>query len=782
MKGLPRIVVMTIAAWTALFAPIVRAEVQAVTQVLEEVVGFADGEAIRVNREDLTQPPFSQLDIVGSDFRACELTAAGIICLSGNDIMIWDQPVPLGSGDVASDPGSPVFSCSDKNLPFDTKGIACTSATANPAGDEIVVGGKGKGKLFDLTLVKACAEADSSFSPLASDPSLCFKSLNKDRPLIVTLEYLKDDSSLAPGILSLEERTRATLVDFNGTATPLGDSKTFGLSGNERLTGLTALHLDEETFPVIAANDFLLATTTRDGIIAQSTGSATPTSFRAFDIAAARDPSKAQCSFGGPQSPISTGFKSGFVYVTDGQYCNLFVLKPVVDPLGAKPFVLDVVAVIDTQTATEQFALEGVTTAPGITINLADCQTFGTCTFIPDGENGNGKPDVEVVNLHLNTGSGIYATVYQIKNAPDCRYIPQACVELEQFAADYDAFLKTQGLPDSTDSQVQFLVNAGVILPEPGSAPGNNPGAWEFNVADILPQEITDAVDIPDELVISRGWRAQLNNGFYWEAMFVAAEGVVTTGSFELIFDTPDLVTSGNAETFGCPSAPSTLTKALEEDLVTTVSENFLSGSAPDEYRDTPTNFGCGSSKTLGERFSLRPYNLEWTPCSVAYADDLLWKSDGVCTIGGIGEVVDDAVLMKRTIELWFDLGDVLENFACAAGDGQSVGQPFLESDCNSSLIPTYNNGTDKLSKCWEALQQPKQSALDQNCQAWLSQSSNLRSNILTATQNAGPLDPDGNPDFANRKAEVLNRLDIIINLFNTRVVKTITGGFVEPQ
>jgi hypothetical protein len=59
----------------------------AVTQVLEEVVGFTDGEAIRVNRDD-EATVISQLDVVGSDFRACELTAAGLVCLQGADIQL----------------------------------------------------------------------------------------------------------------------------------------------------------------------------------------------------------------------------------------------------------------------------------------------------------------------------------------------------------------------------------------------------------------------------------------------------------------------------------------------------------------------------------------------------------------------------------------------------------------------------------------------------------------------------------------------------------------------
>ena len=784
------LVVFSSAAW---------AQVEAVTQVLEEVVGFSDGEAIRVNREDASLPPISQLDVVGSDFRACELTAKGLVCLAGNDIYVWTKPAPLDPADTASDTGTKLFSCVDDNLPFDKKkNIACTSATANAAGDEFVVGGKGKGKLFDMTLVKACADVappGTSFEPLRDHPSQCFTSLTTGRPLIVTLEYLKEDSSLGAGILTLEERTRASLVGFDGVVTDLGDAKAFGLKGNERLTGLTALRLDEESFPAIAANDYLLATTTRDGIIALSTDNpSAPVNFRVFDIQAARDPAKAECVFDGPQSPISTGFKSGFVYVTDGQYCDLYVLKPAADPLEMSPFILQQVAVIDTQIGMEQFALEGVTAAPGITIDLATCELLGTCTVIPDNENGNGKPDVVVLNLKINDDSSSFATVYQIKNAPDCRYIPETCADLEQFSADYEVF--RDGSSKTVENAIIFLIREGVIRPDPENActpenatgpgqcmPGTNAGGWQLNVARLMPTEITDAATIPDPFVISRKWRGQKNNGFIWEALFVDAQGVVTEDTFEIIFDTEDLVTSGLGNAFGCNPAPGNLTEALEEDLVTTVSENFLSGSGPNEYRDTLTNApGCGSSRTLGDRFSLKPYNFEKTPGSFAYGEDLLWESDGLSTVGGVGEVVDDAVFIKLVISLWGDLGDVLNNFACDARDGQTSGQPFLESDCNTNLVPTYDVGTDKLEKCWAALRQPKKSAGDQNCSAWLSQTDNLRSKAVIASQNAAPLDPDGNPDFANRKGEVLVRIDVLLNLFNTRVVPFVGTGYCEPD
>jgi hypothetical protein len=402
----------------------------AVTQVLEEVVGFTDGEAIRVNRDD-EATVISQLDVVGSDFRACELTAAGLVCLQGADIYLWDTPAPLDAGALATATGDWLFSCADANLPFDKKkdGVnSCTSATASAAGDAFVLGGKDNGKANEIVHIVKSDVCDGGYAELdnyiakGTGPKYCFTSLAPGRPLIITLELTKNDSSLPPGVLVLEERTRATLVEFDGTSSDLGDSKDWGLSGNERLTGITALRLDE-SFGPIAENDFILGTTTKNRIIALSTeDAAAPGSFPVFDIQVSRDDrslaSGDECVFEGPQSPISTGFKSGFVYVTDGLYCDLLVLKP--GPSNDYPFELSQETVVDTQTATKQFALEGVTAAPGITINLATCVLAGECNIV--GE------DIVLKNLQLASGSASSAIAYQIKNLPDCRYIPETCV------------------------------------------------------------------------------------------------------------------------------------------------------------------------------------------------------------------------------------------------------------------------------------------------------------------------------------------------------------------
>ncbi len=690
-----------------------------------------------------------------------------------------------------------------------------------------------------------CADVINSaglggYAALSRHPDRCFLSLAEGRPVIITIEVLPESSSLYPGFLVLEARTNAVIVQEDQTVTPFGGSKDFGLNGRERLTGLTSVQLPEETFGPESENDFLLGTTTEDAIIALSTDNpASPRSHRVYDIAASRTArgltENDQCtSFAGPQSPIAVGVETNYVYVTDGLYCELLILKAVApDPATGFPFELTLVGTepIDTTIDGTEFALAGVTTLPGNGVNFAECATLGTCGVVPDTPDaGNQLDDVRINNLQIDTTQSQFGIAYLIKNWPDCRYTPATCVQLEQFIDQYNDFNPGDSTYTDTSDQVLFLINEDIILPEPSnlcnSPPyaadacdpleaypnpdieiGGNfeptPGGWRQNQRPLIPQVVLDALGrpLPDRLLTSRFWRCQKQNLFICEALFVDAEGVVVTNLFEMVYEPEEIVTSGLGKVWGCKEFPTDLADALQDDFISTVSESFESGSDPfnyldgDEYRDMLSNaFTCGSANSKKIRLSLDFFTLEKAPCSVRYSADEPWRTDGTCGIEGAGEIdadqpnsnVDDAVFMKTLLSLWLDWGDVAENFACAIADGQVGVQPLLQNDCDSQILPTYGVATDKLYKCWDALQLPKISALDQNCQAWLSQFSNLRNDveaaILLAPQYDNATDP-GPADPANRKYELLMRLAVIEGLWERRVLPTLpAGGFVEPQ
>lgn len=793
-------------------------QVNAVSQVLEEVLGIGSDFVLRVESNDPTVD-FSQLDVIAADIRACSLTAKGLFCLVGNDIYLWSDVSPLMPPDPATNPGIEQFSCRNGAFNLDTKkDNTCTSMTANPAGNIIVIGGKDKGKAYSAHIVQKCDDPNriDGLSSL-DDPEedYCQDQLATGRPLIVDMWTLPVDSNLGVGTVVLEQRKDATIIRNDGSieAGPSGKSD-WGLDGNEQLLGLATIKLDEVAFPEQAGVEFFVATTTKGRIlVVSSDAAATPSNFEVFDIQIeSRDAQVPPltpidlCDTDDPQFGIRSGFKSGLVYVTDREYCQLLVLEPVAtgSPISEGPFDLTLQEALPTGS---EFPPSSIAVAPGINLDLLTCgENAPKCTVIPDS-GGNNQADAEYIGVQLIQDSPSGVTIFQIKNGPDCRYDPEACVGLEQFSGEYDAFLN--GADPSPENAVNFLVGKNVIQLAPDEMPGCwlttvadcNPGGWRLNVTPLLPEEITslfeDSEPPPDglpELLFSRQYRAQKLNDFRWEALFaVLEEGVIFDGTFEAFYENETLVTSGNGFSYGCNSLPTDLADALAFDAVTTVSETYPSGLSPEEYRDWLTNFDCGSSRSSKKSLSLDAYNLEITPCTVAYPDDVVWESDGVCGIGGAGEVdsdqfirgtEDDAVFFKLALSLWDDYGAMLSDFACQPNDPpDQAGAPLLSSNC-TTLESGYLNTTDKFEKCWDALRQPKQSAGDQTCQAFESQLKKFESDLAVAIQNApANVLPAFVYDPANRTGELDARLKVFRFLLDTRVFPIEPpDGYCEPE
>jgi hypothetical protein len=778
--GIATLLALTTTAW---------GQVTAVSQVLEEVLGIGSDFVFRVESNDPTVD-FSQLDVDAADIRACSLTAKGLYCLVGNDVYLWSGLTPLASGASAENPGTYQFSCRNDAFNLDTKKAnTCTSMTVNPPGNTIVIGGKDKGKAYSAHVVQKCNAPNpvGGLSPLAApEGNYCQKQLTTGRPLIVDMSTLSVNSNLGAGTLVLEQRKDAAIIRSDGevVAGP-GGSKDWGLAGNEQLLGLTAIKLDEVAFPGEVGNEFYVATTTNGRVVAVSSDTnAVPSNFEIFNIQTDGRLDQSPCNTDDPQFGIRTGFKSGLVYLSDREFCQLLVLEPVatLDPSTEGPFDLSLLA-DETISTTSLLAPTGITVAPGISLNLLACgETDPSCTVIPDG---GGGADAEYIGVELIPNSPSGVTIFQIKNGPDCRYIPEVCATL-------------LGGPDgSPEAAVGFLVGENVIKLAPDetsgcwvpSVAGCNPGGWRLNVTPLLPDEITTLFDdsgappngLP-EMLFSRQYRAQKANNFTWEALFAVLEaGVIFEGTFEAFYDTEALVTSGVPFAYGCSDTPADLTEALEWSVVTTVSETYRSGLSPDEYRDWLTNFACGSSRSSKKSLSLDAYNLEIAPCTVAYPNDLVWDSDGFCGVGiSATEEVDDAVFFKLALSLWDDYGAALSDFACQANDppGQA-GAPLLSSDC-ATLLSGYLNTTDKFEKCWFALQQPKQSAGNQNCQSFESQLINFENNLAVAIQNA----PDAESfDPANRTGELESRLSVLRYLLDTRVFAIEPAdGYCEPE
>jgi hypothetical protein len=487
-------------------------------------------------------------------------------------------------------------------------------------------------------------------------------------------------------------------------------------------------------------DNFVLVTTTSGRILAKRTD-VTGTAFEAFNIPLERIQTSTQCAFNTQHYGIRTSSKSGLVYVTDRNFCQVLALVP-----NGSPFTALVNAgdgedlTLSTSDSSGTFAPNGPTIAPGISIDLEDCSA--NCTLLT---NDDGIAAASLVAVRLADGSNSGATLFQIKGIPDCRYAGELNFPI----------CSTPGVIVDPD-------NTGL------------PAAQLLNVTPLLPKEVRllfDNSGVPPSglppLLISRQYRAQERTDFVFDAFFAVTEaGVLFRDTFTAEFDVP--VLEGVSESLGCLPDAGNL---LAWDVMTTVSEKFKTVDVdPDvvgaEYVDMLTNIGCGSSKTAGDRLSLLPYNLEIAPDT--YGPTILSQVPSV-TMG------NDAVFARLVQSLYGDLEYVRRELACEQVDTVPIGGPApLPASVCVSLGNTWQNGKQKLDKCVNAAFQPKQSAGDENCQSFVSQLTNYRAS-LPATTSAS--------DVANRLGELKVRVDVIRHVFDTRFLPSIpAAGFCREK
>ena len=113
----------------------------------------------------------------------------------------------------------------------------------------------------------------------------------------------------------------------------------------------------------------------------------------------------------------------------------------------------------------------------------------------------------------------------------------------------------------------------------------------------------------------------------------------------------------------------------------------------------------------------------------------------------------------------------------CNDVDGNGGVAPLSTSNCGLVKDKVINM-TDKLHRCWDAAQQPKESSSNQNCQAFVSQLEGLRA-LLDEFEPA-------DPDKANRLGELKARAMTMEHIFHTRFMLMLLDlpdeHFAEPQ
>ena len=709
------------------------AQQQGAHQTLDRVDSFNPTSVIEMqfHDPDRTQD-FFNLGIVGTNIRSCQLTPLkGLYCLDGNIFKHWPD---------TTEPGTSIneFSCSDPALQLASTN-PCPSATVGLSGAIYLAGRKSNSN----NLIKITAKPSSGCptgTTMFAGGRYCAQVLYAGTPLLVDIDPIDGDVGAAfkpcptcavgPCILGIGDKTVTFFPNPKPTATTLpteiANSQSLPLNGNQKLLSGAVLQLPNGS----ATDSYVLLTATTGQILAKRTNAGAASIFEAYTIPGQRALSSVQCNSDTQRYALRTSTTTGHVYATDKNYCQVKALAPVGSPLTG----LSEDLALSTSNTSGTFPPSGPTLAGGNIIDLTKCAV--DCPYL---KNAEGVTAASFVAVKLNTGSASNATVFQIKGIPDCRQENDPDFPVESKAV--------------CDAHPEAVVT-------PPGAP-NHPAAQALNVTALFPRAILDLFDssgIPPEglpnLHVSRQYIATRRTDFLFDAFFYVTEpGVQFQDTFTAEFDVP--VLEGGATSLGCEPDPNDL---IAWDIMTNVSERYLStdfnGDNVGDYVDTLTNVGCRNpTKTLQKGISLIPYNL-------AVNADTYGPTFG-STSKSVTEG-NDAVFARLVQNLYDDLEFVRREFACKAPNA-----PISTSVCNS-LASKWATGKIKLDTCVTAAFKPKQSTGDTNCQAFATQLANFRALIPAIT----PVS-----DIANRVGELRMRVDVISNLFTTRMLPSMTAA-----
>lgn len=732
------------------------------TQVLDRVNAVSRAAVLDMAFDDPAQAlPFEAPPEIATTrgFTSCQLTAErGLFCLDqnlagapGRFVRRWDPA--FKDGEV----GNPYFKCEDLPGVDTSKNVeTCTGITADETG-AVVVAGKRKGG-YNLVKVAARSELGGTctglWAPL-STTDLCYKVLlPRDRPLLVDVTYGKltfPGNVTCTGILGLENRTTLMFfADRDATKDPAScavtyaestivDTRGWNLQRGELLQGATTLRTAN-------GDSFVLVISSFGRVLAKRTDSAMPpfpvTISRASvpyaGVAELRN--SRTTSFGTPAMAcdttaqkfgIRTSTKSGRLYVTDKNYCEVSAFEPAASTLtsggsGLEVAVFngwDLVLATTTQPSGPAYPVLEPTLAPGISIDLSKCASEDGCTLVAAG---NGQRVATLSNVTLASNSkGM--TLFQIRYLPDCRWInpkPAACAS---------------AVSGGTTPETQYL-----------------------NITPLLPKEVTDQFPngLPD-MFISPQYRAQQQNGYLFEAFFgVTQAGVVFQDVFSLEFLVGQLNAQGNE--LGCVATPPLRTPVadlLRWDISVTVSEKVPVVGAPGRpYSDILVNNGCGSTRTGGARWSAYTYDVELTP--TVYHP---LQPDGSPREDYFAHLV---------VDLFFDLEDARKFSACQDGG------PLATSGVCPSLYSNWLNAKDKLTKCLKDSNFPKTSEAVRNCNSFDTQMANYRA-TLDSVPLCTPATTCNDPD--NRRGELETRVDTLRHVMNDRLIPSVTEQGWNP-
>lgn len=466
---------------------------------------------------------------------------------------------------------------------------------------------------------------------------------------------------------------------------------------------------------------------------------------------------------------IRTSFKTGRVYVSDR---NARAVRALVPGTGTSyqlsPLQPDTNGILSTSPT----APDGLTVAPGNSVDLSKCTTSATCTVIP-GATPTSLPAVTFDSVDLKAGSPSGVTVYQIKGLIDCRYAPADCSALLGVPPIGTA-------PFDNNEYMEGLIGAGIIIPLDPSKPSlaknrYRPAAQLLNVTPMLPEDVTslfsESGGLPP-LQISRTYRAQLGTDplkpYRFDALFyktakgqVFVDTLFTDVEVDQLSSTSLRCNQGNAIPYG---------ELLKLDVLTRVSETYRSVSdffrvVKNDYRDTIVNDGCGGTRGQPPALSLFPINLQFAPDT--YGPQSTSNTQSVT-------LNNDAVFARLVESLYDDLNRSRRELACTTIDG-GASAPLSPAVC-SDLASKWSTGKNLLNSCVSAAFIGKSTTTTNNCNAFLAQ-------LTTYGTAVAAVSPSPANDLANRIGEQKARVAALTRIFNERFVPSIlTKGWCREK
>jgi hypothetical protein len=472
-----------------------------------------------------------------------------------------------------------------------------------------------------------------------------------------------------------------------------------------------------------------------------------------YTLATRNDADDATADWSGPgtvsQCGATTAAGTGCFIVTDPFAGAVGRLKFSAAP-GGQPFPVYGGA----GSSESDYSIGFIDVASNAVIDLADCADEKGCTVAKAG----GSVAFSLSSMEVeNPGGSTQAAVIPVR-LPDCRYIPQACIDLLPPAGDSAA---------DDDAARALLISLGVIKPRAPSGPYKlAPATQLLNVTPLLPPEVTALFDGSGEppeglppLYIGDRWRGQAGNDHWFDGFFFRTDdGIQFRETFDGLIDVSLLT----GDELGCFANPADL---LAWDAITAASELALSVGG--RHVDKLINVGCENpTKVSGDRLSLYSINLEVVP-----------DTFGPTIKSGKPKLTldNDAVFARLVQTLWKDLGETKARYACRQADpAPSGGTAPLSKPVCKQLASLWTGARNRINQCVKTTFKPAGAQQAKACARAI--------DGVVAFEAALPASPTG-PDPFNRLGELKTRVTVFRHVWDERFLQSIKpGGFCREK